>query len=300
MEHLLNNYIFTSRLWDSFASIFQQSDRDIGSLFNTLTNWRKNFSDNEVLSATWALTPSFIIRNVWKERNNRIFKNAKKSPQYLYGLIMKQIKETGLVRKATILDLELDFWHPRPKGFLKLNIDGASKGNPGTADHGGVLRDNNGRIMFIFHGHLGKATNNMVELMAMEHCLEFLVQENYQNMIIEADSKLIINSVKRISWGMKPEKASRNWRLVQVFQWIHSHLQSLRTVSFAHVRRKANKMVDLLANQGVIYTDNRVAMNWKELPQNKFKTACQNLADEDKTVFQHIRERAMEAATVDQ
>eukprot|EP00253_Pinus_taeda_P035878 PITA_35878 len=94
MEHLLNNCIFTSRLWDSFASIFQQSDRDIGSLFNTLTNWRKNFSDNEVLSSAWALTPCFIIWNVWKERNNRIFKNAKKSPQDLYDLILKQIKET--------------------------------------------------------------------------------------------------------------------------------------------------------------------------------------------------------------
>eukprot|EP00253_Pinus_taeda_P020137 PITA_20137 len=94
MEHLLNNCIFTSRLWDTFASIFQRSNRNIGSLFNTLTNWRKNFSNNEVLSSSWALTPSFIIWNVWKERNNRIFRNVKESPQYLYDLILKQIKET--------------------------------------------------------------------------------------------------------------------------------------------------------------------------------------------------------------
>lgn len=79
MEHLLSNCIFTSRLWDSFAAIFQQSDRDIGSLFNTLTKWRKKFLDNEVLGLAWALTQSFIIWNVWKERNNTIFKNVKKS-----------------------------------------------------------------------------------------------------------------------------------------------------------------------------------------------------------------------------
>lgn len=64
MEHLLNNCIFTSKLWDSFATIFQQSDRDKGSIINTLNNWRRNFSNYEVFGSTWALTPSFIIWNV--------------------------------------------------------------------------------------------------------------------------------------------------------------------------------------------------------------------------------------------
>jgi len=67
-----------------------------------------------------------------------------------------------------------DFWHPPPKGYLKYNIDGASKGNLGTAGYGGVLRDEEGCIIFIFHSYLGKATNNMAELMALEQCLEFL------------------------------------------------------------------------------------------------------------------------------
>lgn len=36
-EHLLNNYIFTSWLWDFFAIIFQQYDRDRGYIINTLS-----------------------------------------------------------------------------------------------------------------------------------------------------------------------------------------------------------------------------------------------------------------------
>jgi len=40
MEHLLNNCIFTFRLWDTFTTIFQQIDRDKGSIVNTLNNWR--------------------------------------------------------------------------------------------------------------------------------------------------------------------------------------------------------------------------------------------------------------------
>ena len=60
-------------------------------------------------------------------------------------------------------------------GFLKYNFDGASKGNMGKVSHGGVLRDENGSIIFLFYCHLGKTTNNMEKLMAMEKCLYFLV-----------------------------------------------------------------------------------------------------------------------------
>jgi len=77
-----------------------------------------------------------------------------------------------------------------------------------------VLRDEKGSVLYIFHSHLGKATNNMAELMVMEQCLDLLKHENRQNVIVEADSELIINSVKMISWGTKPEKVSKNWRLI--------------------------------------------------------------------------------------
>ena len=79
MEHLLNRYIFTSLLWDRIAFIFRQTDRDKGSITNTLRNWRRNFSDYETINKAWALAPSFLIWDVWKERNNRIFKNKKSS-----------------------------------------------------------------------------------------------------------------------------------------------------------------------------------------------------------------------------
>jgi len=41
------------------------------------------------------------------------------------------------------------FWQPPPHGFLKLNIDGASKGNPRDAGYE-VIRDAEGNIKVIF------------------------------------------------------------------------------------------------------------------------------------------------------
>jgi len=144
---------------------------------------------------------------VWKERNNRIFKEVKNASLHLVELILKQLKEIvgtivrdlpknppleeelrmlqqlgmqglipqGLDRKISMREKVEEFWYPPLRSFLKYNIDGASKGNPGKAGFRGVLKDDTGSIISLFHGHLGKATNNMAELMALEQCLEFLI-----------------------------------------------------------------------------------------------------------------------------
>ena len=88
--------------------------------------------------------------------------------------------------------------------------------------------------------------------MALEQCLEILMESNLHNAIIEADSELVINVAKKMCNGTAPVKVLKHWRLSQVFQCIHSHLQTLRTVSFIHVQRKANMLADRLANEGVL------------------------------------------------
>eukprot|EP00253_Pinus_taeda_P005630 PITA_05630 len=89
MEHLLNSCIFTSKLWDFFANIFNQSNRDKESITNTLHGWRNYGSNNEILYSAWALLPSFILWNVWKERNKRIFKEEKNTFPRLLEQILK-------------------------------------------------------------------------------------------------------------------------------------------------------------------------------------------------------------------
>lgn len=49
--------------------------------------------------------------------------------------------------------------------------------------------------------------------------------------------------------------------------------------------------MDLLANQGVSYVDNRFTIKWQEVPQHNLKAKCQDQAEEDWLVFPS---RAME------
>lgn len=319
MEHILNSCAYTTWLWDSFSTIFQQTDRDRSSITNTLNKWRRNYSENEFLNLASAFMPSFIIWNVWKERNKRIFKNEKYISHRLFDLILKQLHETvsttvcnlpknppseteirtltqlvmqgitpqGLIRKDIAMVTEKDFSQPPPKGYVKYNIDGASKGNLGTTGLGGVLRDEEGSVIFIFHCHLGRATNNMAELMAVEQCLEFLTQNHGSNVVVEADSEITINSVKTINYGTRREKVSNHWKLIEVYQRIQVHLEGLRIVSFNYVRRTANKLRDSLAHQGVNNADCGMAKKWQEIPQNRLKALCEEQATEDREVVRY-------------
>jgi len=61
MEHLLNLCPFTSNMWDWVASIFRQIDRDRLSISDTLKNWRKNFSGNDIINKAWILVLGIVI-----------------------------------------------------------------------------------------------------------------------------------------------------------------------------------------------------------------------------------------------
>jgi len=62
-------------------------------------------------------------------------------------------------------------------------------------------------------------------------------------------------------------------------------------VRFNHVRRNANKLADILANQGVNCNEHRVSMGWQVLLQGSLKVLCQNQAEEDREVY---RKKAIE------
>eukprot|EP00253_Pinus_taeda_P022782 PITA_22782 len=93
-NHLLNRCTFNTTLWNWVGEVFEQIDRDAKDIITTLKNWRKHFSDNEIINSAWMLTLGFLIWNVWKEHNNRIFKEKVSPVSNILKLLLKQLKET--------------------------------------------------------------------------------------------------------------------------------------------------------------------------------------------------------------
>lgn len=152
--------------------------------------------------------------------------------------------------------------------------------------YGGVIRDEKGFIKAIFCSHLGKATNNMAELMALKQCLEILRDSNLHNTIIETNFELIIHLVKKICYGSTPDKVSRHWRLLQVYQRIQSHPQNMKTPSFTHVHLTTNKLVDILANEGILCAKRNKIYDWKGTHQGRLKEVCLRQVNMDREFYQ--------------
>jgi len=168
----------------------------------------------------WNIIPGTVIWNIWKERNRRIFKNQSSPIEEIWSRQHGNLKETMLLKSWTKEDLptkdneknildnwklelpqgnatqrttkgndkEVRKWNAPPTNSYKLNFDGASKGNPGPARYGGIIRNHNGNTLQIYFGNIGWDTNNSAELEGLWQGLLVARRQNLQPLIVEGDS----------------------------------------------------------------------------------------------------------------
>jgi len=87
-------------------------------------------------------------------------------------------------------------WQPPLPKSVKLNTDGAARGNPGLAGAGGVIRNSAGQWLVGFAAHLGVCSNVAAELHALRLGLLLAWQEGYRALICEVDAKVILDLLK--------------------------------------------------------------------------------------------------------
>ncbi|XP_075095190.1 uncharacterized protein LOC142173491 [Nicotiana tabacum] len=84
-------------------------------------------------------------------------------------------------------------WNPPRNGFVKINSDGCSKGNPGPAGGGSIVRNDQGKIIISYAAPLGCMTNNMAEAMALKIGIEWCRNVGITELEIDYDSKLLVD-----------------------------------------------------------------------------------------------------------
>ena len=62
----------------------------------------------------------------------------------------------GINKGVSQINADINIWKPPPHGFLKLNINEESKGNPGLVGFGGVIRDEQRHIKEVFYSTWGR------------------------------------------------------------------------------------------------------------------------------------------------
>lgn len=125
---------------------------------------------------------------------------------------------------------------------VSIHIDGGSRGNPGPAACGVVIRDLDADLLLHEAGYyLGMTTNNEAEYQGLLHSLKVAVEIGARDLRIIADSQLMVRQVlgqyKVKADNLKPLHAQALKLLAKFDRW-----------SFDHVLRHLNTRADELAN----------------------------------------------------
>src|SRR6476661_1067470 len=91
------------------------------------------------------------------------------------------------------------FSDPAPDAKLaawRANIDGGSRGNPGPAAYGVVIRDPRGDIVARLKKYIGRTTNNVAEYYGLIAALDYAQSNHIRALRIESDSELLVKQMR--------------------------------------------------------------------------------------------------------
>jgi ribonuclease HI len=145
--------------------------------------------------------------------------------------------------------------HAEPKpaaAAYRANIDGGSRGNPGPAAYGVVIRDGRGEIVAKLKKHIGRMTNNVAEYYGLIAALDYAESHSVRAIRIESDSELLVKQM-RGQYKVKSED------LRPLFERALKMSKAFDSFRIEHVYREQNREADTLANQALDETEGKAA-----------------------------------------
>ncbi len=124
--------------------------------------------------------------------------------------------------------------------------DGASRGNPGDAAIGVMIKNAEGDTLQTVSEYLGVATNNVAEYTALIRGLEAVVSLSPERVDFYLDSELVVRQMTGVYKIKNEAMQSLSFVVRKLCQKI-----APGTVHFHHIPREKNKEADALANQAL-------------------------------------------------
>lgn len=135
-------------------------------------------------------------------------------------------------------------WKYPNLGWVRLNTDGASKGTPGRAGAGGLIRGHRGELFEVFVLKCGICSCTKAELLGVLRGLSVAWNGGHRQVIISVDSEVVVN----LLGGDVPT----NYPYIDIIRECHALIHSRKwVVKVEHCYYEANKAADWLANFGV-------------------------------------------------
>ncbi|CAL1358846.1 unnamed protein product [Linum trigynum] len=223
-----------------------------------LDHWVSTNILNTEARVPWASSFSIALWTIWKNRNEGAFSGGNKllsPPSLRHAIHLKvHIWHSAWMAPSPLL-LRGSFksnrvvtdigWVAPPRGWCKLNVDGASQGNPGKAAAGGVFRDDQRRWLGGFCYSIGDCSAACAELWAIKQGLEMAWRRDLRLLIVESDSRLAIDLIQhRVDHVHPLASLLRSIRRLVAQDWL---------VNIVHTYREGNRVADWLSKHGLVY-----------------------------------------------
>ena len=127
---------------------------------------------------------------------------------------------------------------------LTLEFDGGSRGNPGPAGIGVVVRAADGTPLVTLGRYIGKATNNVAEYRALITAMEEAKKLGATKIQIRGDSELVVRQMTGVYRVKHPD-------LIPLFREAKALYDSFEEASIAHNYRNKNELADELGNRAM-------------------------------------------------
>ncbi|KAL0372408.1 UNVERIFIED_CONTAM: hypothetical protein Scaly_0922400 [Sesamum calycinum] len=125
-----------------------------------------------------------------------------------------------------------------------LEFDGASKGNPGQAGAGAIVRSDDGTSICRLREGLGIATNNVAEYRGFILGLKYALGKGFTNVRVRGDSKLVCMQIQGL-WKVKNQNISTLYEEAMKLKDMFLSFQII------HILRDLNSEADAQANLAV-------------------------------------------------
>ena len=213
-----------------------------------------NLEPHCAISENWPTYFAITVWMLWKWRNKRTFEDPNFTPYRPYELIRKHGKENVNAfvsvpkRKLKPKSEIVVRWEPPLDNWTKLNVDGASRGNPGLAGGGGVIRGHRGNWINGFAANSGICSSVKAKILALLQGLCLAWSLGISKLEVHLDSKVVLDIMTRPTKNNQLHyfTVKKCQELICKSGWL---------VKLNHCNRESNRVADFLANLAVDQTN---------------------------------------------
>lgn len=290
------------KVWEWFSAIFQVTLSPHISVEGRFKSWLYS-SDCVGKSHIRILLPMLISWYSWLARNDARHNGKKITSSAIIFRVMsflhlahsakpfsidfwagdKTIAASWnmIIPSHPVSRIVIVYWKKPPPSWIKINTDGSFCHFTKRAATGGVIRDEDGRILRGFQAYIGQASILYAELTGIWLGLKFSQEMGFNNVIIESDSKVVVLLITKT-------KPYWHWSLVNIISKIIRLCQN-RYIKMSHVFREGNKIADEFAKAALASRTTLV------LEPGEYPILVRQIAYGDKNGLAYIRKKRTRA-----